>query len=119
MDVCKCTVSSLHGGTLNSRRATSLLVRLVDGDRRREAPVHCQSGREIAVKVEERFGAVGKKVEEEIAIVEEKIERIKERVEERIKRMAENSSLMSQRVEDLEKKLPGIRRTKPSLSLLL
>ncbi|GFX81921.1 retrovirus-related Pol polyprotein from transposon 412 [Trichonephila clavipes] len=45
------------------------------------------------------------KVEEEIALVEEKIERIKEQVEERIEGVAENFSLMSQRVEDLEKKL--------------
>ncbi|GFV24660.1 uncharacterized protein TNCV_3339761 [Trichonephila clavipes] len=30
MDVCKCIVPSRHGGTLNSRRATSPLVRLVD-----------------------------------------------------------------------------------------
>ncbi|GFX49160.1 hypothetical protein TNCV_5041541 [Trichonephila clavipes] len=32
MDVCKCIVHSLHGGTLNSRRAASPLVRLVAGD---------------------------------------------------------------------------------------
>ncbi|GFV84793.1 hypothetical protein TNCV_4297751 [Trichonephila clavipes] len=63
--------------------------------------------------VEERVGTVEKEVEEEIAIVEKKIERIKELVEERIKeqveegieRVAENFSLMSQRLEDLEKKL--------------
>ncbi|GFS90781.1 hypothetical protein TNCV_1003711 [Trichonephila clavipes] len=30
MDVCKCIVPSRHGGTLNSRRAISLLVRLVE-----------------------------------------------------------------------------------------
>ncbi|GFY11554.1 hypothetical protein TNCV_4230231 [Trichonephila clavipes] len=35
----------------------------------------------IALKVEERVGAVEEKVEEDIAIVEEKIERIKEQVE--------------------------------------
>ncbi|GFW96183.1 transposable element Tcb1 transposase [Trichonephila clavipes] len=38
MDVCKCTVSSRHGGTLNSRRAASPLVRLVAGNKRWEAP---------------------------------------------------------------------------------
>ncbi|GFS70436.1 f-box only protein 38 [Trichonephila clavipes] len=32
MHVCKCIVPSRHGGTLNSRRATSPLVRLVDGE---------------------------------------------------------------------------------------
>ncbi|GFW14560.1 hypothetical protein TNCV_2358841 [Trichonephila clavipes] len=32
-DVCKCKVSSRHGGTLNSRRAASPLVRLVEGER--------------------------------------------------------------------------------------
>ncbi|GFX05801.1 hypothetical protein TNCV_5089911 [Trichonephila clavipes] len=31
MDVCKCIVPSRHGGTLNSRRVTSPLVRLVEG----------------------------------------------------------------------------------------
>ncbi|GFS77292.1 hypothetical protein TNCV_3758761 [Trichonephila clavipes] len=38
MDVCKCIVPSGHGGTLNSRRATSPLVRLVAGDERWEDP---------------------------------------------------------------------------------
>ncbi|GFT07775.1 uncharacterized protein TNCV_1213781 [Trichonephila clavipes] len=32
MDVCKCIVPSWYGGTLNSRRAASLLVRLVEGE---------------------------------------------------------------------------------------
>ncbi|GFS99429.1 uncharacterized protein TNCV_35751 [Trichonephila clavipes] len=32
MDVCKCIVPSRHGGTLNSHRAASPLVRLVDPD---------------------------------------------------------------------------------------
>ncbi|GFW97097.1 adipocyte plasma membrane-associated protein [Trichonephila clavipes] len=32
MDVCKCIVPSRHGGTLNSCRATSPLVRLVEGE---------------------------------------------------------------------------------------
>ncbi|GFV31859.1 uncharacterized protein TNCV_3790691 [Trichonephila clavipes] len=30
MDVCKCIVPSQHGGTLNSRRAASPLMRLVE-----------------------------------------------------------------------------------------
>ncbi|GFT09100.1 uncharacterized protein TNCV_4105551 [Trichonephila clavipes] len=34
MDVCKCIVPSRHGGTLNSRRAASPLVRMVAGDER-------------------------------------------------------------------------------------
>ncbi|GFW54945.1 hypothetical protein TNCV_2785601 [Trichonephila clavipes] len=38
MNVCKCIVPSRHGGTLNSRRAASLLVRLVAGDERWKAP---------------------------------------------------------------------------------
>ncbi|GFY35299.1 uncharacterized protein TNCV_796551 [Trichonephila clavipes] len=31
MDVCKCAVPLRHGGTLNSRRAASPRVRLVEG----------------------------------------------------------------------------------------
>ncbi|GFS90808.1 transposable element Tcb1 transposase [Trichonephila clavipes] len=42
MDVCKCIVTSWHGGTLNSRRATSPLVRLVEGEEIWEAPDHPQ-----------------------------------------------------------------------------
>ncbi|GFU66487.1 uncharacterized protein TNCV_3807301 [Trichonephila clavipes] len=38
MDVCKCFVPLRHGGTLNSRRAASPLVRLVAADERWEAP---------------------------------------------------------------------------------
>ncbi|GFT70964.1 uncharacterized protein TNCV_694941 [Trichonephila clavipes] len=37
MDVCKCIVSLRHGGPLNSRRAASLLVRLVEEKERWEA----------------------------------------------------------------------------------
>ncbi|GFX10267.1 uncharacterized protein TNCV_1866641 [Trichonephila clavipes] len=37
MDVCKCIVPSRHEGTLNSRRAASPLVRLVEGKERWEA----------------------------------------------------------------------------------
>ncbi|GFX43014.1 uncharacterized protein TNCV_436301 [Trichonephila clavipes] len=37
MDVCKCIVPSRHGGTQNSRRAASPLVRLVEGEQRWEA----------------------------------------------------------------------------------
>ncbi|GFW28335.1 uncharacterized protein TNCV_4640021 [Trichonephila clavipes] len=42
MDVLKCIVPSWHGGTLNSRRAASPLVRLVEGEERWEAPDHLQ-----------------------------------------------------------------------------
>ncbi|GFS85597.1 uncharacterized protein TNCV_2794351 [Trichonephila clavipes] len=42
MDVRKCIVPSRHGGTLTSRRAASLLVRLVEGEKRRQAPDHPQ-----------------------------------------------------------------------------
>ncbi|GFT11688.1 hypothetical protein TNCV_264761 [Trichonephila clavipes] len=38
MDVCKCIVPSQHGGTINGRRATSPLERLVKGEKRWEAP---------------------------------------------------------------------------------
>ncbi|GFX03629.1 uncharacterized protein TNCV_2112011 [Trichonephila clavipes] len=40
MDVCKCIMPSRHVGTLNSRRAASHLVRLVEGEERWEAPDH-------------------------------------------------------------------------------
>ncbi|GFS77203.1 uncharacterized protein TNCV_3757991 [Trichonephila clavipes] len=43
MDACKCIVPARHGGTLNSRRATSPLVRLVEGGERWEASGHPQS----------------------------------------------------------------------------
>ncbi|GFX58872.1 uncharacterized protein TNCV_805761 [Trichonephila clavipes] len=42
MDVCKCIVPSRHGATLNSRRAASPLVRLVEGEERWEATDHTQ-----------------------------------------------------------------------------
>ncbi|GFX55534.1 uncharacterized protein TNCV_268221 [Trichonephila clavipes] len=42
MGVCKCIVPSRHGGTLNSRRATSSLVRLVEGEESWEAPDYSQ-----------------------------------------------------------------------------
>ncbi|GFS99132.1 uncharacterized protein TNCV_822531 [Trichonephila clavipes] len=68
----------------------------------------------IAV-VDEKIAVVDEKiavVDEKIAVVDEKIkkvgeeiERIKEQVEERIEGVAENFSLISRRVEDLEKKL--------------
>ncbi|GFU24122.1 hypothetical protein TNCV_2007151 [Trichonephila clavipes] len=38
MDVCKCIVPLRHGGTTNSHRAASPLVRLVDGEERWETP---------------------------------------------------------------------------------
>ncbi|GFS57610.1 cullin-4A [Trichonephila clavipes] len=40
MDVCKCIVPLRHGGILNSRRAASPLVWLVEGEERWEAPDH-------------------------------------------------------------------------------
>ncbi|GFW70326.1 uncharacterized protein TNCV_5131521 [Trichonephila clavipes] len=40
MDVCKCIVPSQHEGTLNSRRAVSPLVWLVEGEERWKAPDH-------------------------------------------------------------------------------
>ncbi|GFU44577.1 uncharacterized protein TNCV_1506851 [Trichonephila clavipes] len=43
MDVCKCIVSARHGGTLHSRRASSPLVRLVEGEERRETSDHPHS----------------------------------------------------------------------------
>ncbi|GFW36557.1 uncharacterized protein TNCV_1955571 [Trichonephila clavipes] len=42
MDVCKCIVSLRHGGTPNSRRVASLLLRLFEGKERWEAPDHPQ-----------------------------------------------------------------------------
>ncbi|GFU63964.1 cullin-4A [Trichonephila clavipes] len=42
MDVCKCIMPSRHGGTLISSRAASPLVRMVEGEERREAPDHPQ-----------------------------------------------------------------------------
>ncbi|GFY03370.1 hypothetical protein TNCV_1173281 [Trichonephila clavipes] len=36
-DVCKCIVPLRHGGTLNSSRATSPFVRLVEGEEKWEA----------------------------------------------------------------------------------
>ncbi|GFX90829.1 uncharacterized protein TNCV_3166601 [Trichonephila clavipes] len=42
MGVCKCIVTVRYGGSLNSRRAASLLVRLMEGDERWEGPGHHQ-----------------------------------------------------------------------------
>ncbi|GFU44426.1 uncharacterized protein TNCV_1505591 [Trichonephila clavipes] len=42
MDVCKCIVPLRHGDTLNSRQATSPLMRLVAGDERWEVSTHPQ-----------------------------------------------------------------------------
>ncbi|GFV15431.1 uncharacterized protein TNCV_4834571 [Trichonephila clavipes] len=42
MDVCKCIVPLQHGGTLTSRRATSPLLRLMEGDEMWEAPGNSQ-----------------------------------------------------------------------------
>ncbi|GFW41871.1 uncharacterized protein TNCV_5801 [Trichonephila clavipes] len=43
MDVCKCIEPSRQGGILNSRRATSPLVRLLEGEERLGAPDHPQN----------------------------------------------------------------------------
>ncbi|GFX97646.1 uncharacterized protein TNCV_2842061 [Trichonephila clavipes] len=43
MDVCKCIVAARYRGTLNSRRAASPLVRLVEGQERWETSDHPQS----------------------------------------------------------------------------
>ncbi|GFV57602.1 uncharacterized protein TNCV_4012461 [Trichonephila clavipes] len=40
MDAYKCIVPSRHGGTLNSCRAASLLVRLVEGEERWETELN-------------------------------------------------------------------------------
>ncbi|GFT89305.1 uncharacterized protein TNCV_4386071 [Trichonephila clavipes] len=42
MDVCRCIVPSRHGGILNSRRAKSPLMRLVEEEERWEALDHSQ-----------------------------------------------------------------------------
>ncbi|GFT84362.1 uncharacterized protein TNCV_1609941 [Trichonephila clavipes] len=42
MVVCKCLVPLRHEGTLNSRRAASSLMRLVEGLERWEASVYSQ-----------------------------------------------------------------------------
>ncbi|GFX28295.1 hypothetical protein TNCV_1125491 [Trichonephila clavipes] len=39
MDVCKCIVPTCHGGTLNSRRAASPLVRFVEGEESGKGPL--------------------------------------------------------------------------------
>ncbi|GFX24240.1 uncharacterized protein TNCV_1366201 [Trichonephila clavipes] len=43
MDVCECIVPSRQGGTLNSHRTASPLVRLVEGEEMWEASDHSQS----------------------------------------------------------------------------
>ncbi|GFU37738.1 hypothetical protein TNCV_1466081 [Trichonephila clavipes] len=40
IDVCKCIVPLRHGGTLNSRRAASLPMWLVEREERWEVPGH-------------------------------------------------------------------------------
>ncbi|GFX50474.1 uncharacterized protein TNCV_2429431 [Trichonephila clavipes] len=53
------------------------------------------------------------KVEEKIVVFEEKIEKkVEEKIETIREELAGNFNLMSQRVEDVEKKLPEMRRTK-------
>ncbi|GFU50484.1 uncharacterized protein TNCV_2042841, partial [Trichonephila clavipes] len=71
----------------------------------------CQE--ELKNSLEEKINSmddrIAGKLKEEITVVEEKmgkeIEKIKEQVEDRIEGVAENFSLISQRMEDLEKKL--------------
>ncbi|GFY32235.1 cullin-4A [Trichonephila clavipes] len=43
MNVCNCIVPSRHGGTLNSRRAASPLVRLAEKEEMLDAPDHSQN----------------------------------------------------------------------------
>ncbi|GFX43261.1 hypothetical protein TNCV_2389691 [Trichonephila clavipes] len=40
MGVCKCIVPSWHGDTINSRRAASPLMRLMEGEEKWEVPDH-------------------------------------------------------------------------------
>ncbi|GFU49129.1 uncharacterized protein TNCV_573681 [Trichonephila clavipes] len=56
----------------------------------------------IALKVEEKIAVVEEKIEKKVG---KEIERVKEQVKERIEGVAEDVSLISQRMEDLEKKL--------------
>ncbi|GFS70027.1 uncharacterized protein TNCV_748041 [Trichonephila clavipes] len=62
--------------------------------------------------VEEKINSVEEKialkVEEKLAVVEEKIEKEVEQLEERIEGVVEKFSLLSQRMEDLEKKLLAV-----------
>ncbi|GFU03328.1 uncharacterized protein TNCV_3338451 [Trichonephila clavipes] len=50
MDICKCTVPSQHGCSLNSRRAANPLVRLVEGKERWKALDHPQGVLKIGLK---------------------------------------------------------------------
>ncbi|GFU93939.1 uncharacterized protein TNCV_2657161, partial [Trichonephila clavipes] len=59
-------------------------------------------GREIALKVEEKIEVVEEKIEKKVEQVEE---RIREQVKEKYEEVDGNLSFISQRVEDLEKKL--------------
>ncbi|GFW72952.1 hypothetical protein TNCV_830751 [Trichonephila clavipes] len=63
--VCKCIVPSRHGGTLNSRRATSPPVMVVARDEMWEAPnpppgcSHSKLGRNLAKSYCHLYGAQG------------------------------------------------------------
>ncbi|GFW76922.1 uncharacterized protein TNCV_2030271 [Trichonephila clavipes] len=48
MDVCQCIVPLWHGGTLNSHRAATPLVRLVEGEESWEA---CDNLRMFSLKI--------------------------------------------------------------------
>ncbi|GFS66305.1 hypothetical protein TNCV_3856091 [Trichonephila clavipes] len=78
MDVCKCIVPFRHGGTLNSLRFTSSLVRLVEGKERLEAtyPSHGVfplnwGGTEIKKSYSHLYGAQGHGVHPEVQPVSE------------------------------------------------
>ncbi|GFU18236.1 hypothetical protein TNCV_1389021 [Trichonephila clavipes] len=58
MDVCKCIVPLRQGGTLNSRRAVSPLVRLVEGEERWDATDHPQ-GFSIEIGVNQAKSSLG------------------------------------------------------------
>ncbi|GFU53116.1 hypothetical protein TNCV_3098991 [Trichonephila clavipes] len=89
-----------------------LKERMENMQRRQETKERMEKGVENVQKcqdlnnsLEEKINCVenriAEKMVEEIAIVEEKIEKVEGRIEE----VAENFNLVSQRVEDLEKKL--------------
>ncbi|GFY17426.1 hypothetical protein TNCV_658391 [Trichonephila clavipes] len=49
--VCKCIVPSRQGGTLNSRRVSSLLVRLVEREEKWKASDHPRANRTVICMV--------------------------------------------------------------------
>ncbi|GFY21663.1 CCHC-type domain-containing protein [Trichonephila clavipes] len=68
----------------------------------------------ITLKVEEKIAVVEEKIEKKVEPVEE---RIREQVDERIEGVVENFSLISQRMEDLKKKLLAGRNENKSKSV--